>query len=425
MFSNIGRKIHVSASRYPQWNRVHQRKFSSTEAAGPSFGRRAYEFIKSRFTLYRIFRAGRVGIIGFGLYSTGFQAGLVNYAQDPHKIEKEMMKGVITATGAESYHPVHHPQHIQVKRVGEKIVFAAKDMCKERIEALTAENAKLKLTVDANFKKTDSQAQAADARKHTFSIKEKIAENDAEIQMFETFLTRLKGSWHYVVIDVPTVNAFVTAACPRRVFVHSGLMEKLKPTDDELALVLGHEISHFLLEHIEKEQSFSTTLKIGTLMLLSFIEPTGMLSLAYDFFLAGMTTFLDASYSRECEEEADTLGIELTARACFDTRKSVQVFKRLSNAMSGSGSGTSTSTNPEDTLIAEAIEEVKTTAGKGRRKASWNDTHPHWDDRIHNVTLLTKDFNSANYRTCQNALRYYIDSIGSIGGLLVGPADKK
>ena len=393
------------------------RKFS-TNPENPWFGKQIYLFIRSKLTFLHFVRAARIGFLGFAIYQAGYQTGLIHYAQDPHQIEKEMMKGVITATGADSYHPVYHPYHIQVKTVGERIVFAAKDMCKEKIETLIAENEKIHQEIEAYNKAKSHHNQ--EGRKHNFPMVEKIAENEAEILVWKTALSRLKGSWHYVVIAVPSINAFVTAACPRRVFVHSVLMEKLKPTDDELALVIGHEISHFLLEHVEKEQSYNVTLKILQLMLLSFIEPVGILSVLYDFLIAGVATYLDASYSRECEEEADELGMELAARACFDTKKSTKIFQRLSAALTGSP-------GPDVALFSEVPEASKdqdlkkikkdgsnplqATNPPVKRKANWNDTHPHWDERIENVNNLSDKFNPDKYRTCHSYLRYYMESI--------------
>jgi Zn-dependent protease with chaperone function len=382
------------------------RRFSTNADAGGgenvSFGKKVYTMIRSKVNGYQILRAARVAVLGYALYQTGYQSGLITYAQDPHKIEKEMMKGVIAAAGAESYHPVYHPHHMQVKRVSERIVFAAKDMYKEKLEKLVAENMQLEKDLLANNEKTPkTNIDSAQVRHSNFPLRDKFEKNKESIELYSTALNHMKGSWHYVVIAVPTINAFVTAACPRRVFVHSGLIEKLQPTDDELAIILGHEISHFILEHVEKEQSYNATLKILQLILLTFVEPLGLLSVFYDQLLSTVSTFLDASYSRECEEEADTLGIELAARACYDTSKSAKIFLKLANATMNP-----TSSSSSDPLVEE-------TELISHKSVGWNDTHPSWDSRIENVTTLSRDHNSERYRTCQSYLKYYMDSIAS------------
>ena len=51
------------------------------------------------------------------------------------------------------------------------------------------------------------------------------------------------ASWEVVIIDSPEPNAWVSPFLPCRVFVCRGLLEKLSPSDDELAMILGHEIT--------------------------------------------------------------------------------------------------------------------------------------------------------------------------------------
>jgi len=69
----------------------------------------------------------------------------------------------------------------------------------------------------------------------------------------------MKGDWHYIVTTAPDVNAFVTDLCPHRIFVHEGLLKECTPTDDELALILGHEISHLIYGHSEEDSQYRGT----------------------------------------------------------------------------------------------------------------------------------------------------------------------
>eukprot|EP00599_Poterioochromonas_sp_BG-1_P005530 CAMPEP_0173140788 /NCGR_PEP_ID=MMETSP1105-20130129/5103_1 /TAXON_ID=2985 /ORGANISM="Ochromonas sp., Strain BG-1" /LENGTH=435 /DNA_ID=CAMNT_0014053859 /DNA_START=33 /DNA_END=1340 /DNA_ORIENTATION=- len=415
-------------------SRFHGRRWESTAAStatgtasaagteAPSFAQRAWKTVRSKLTAVHFARAIRVGFLGIALYQAGYQAGLITYAQDPHKIEKEMMKGVIFAAGGENYHPVYHPHHIQVRRVGENLIFAAKQMCKEKIRRLELENKDLESTIDANNKEKmfATEKDKSEARHKNFDLREKLYNNKQELEMWQIAHSRLKGSWHYVVIDVPTVNAFVTAACPRRVFVHAGLLEKIHPTDDELALVMGHEISHFLLQHVEKEQSYDVGLKILQLILLTFVEPIGFFAIAYDYLVATIAQYLDAAYSRECEEEADTLGIELAARACYDTKKGTKMFEKLHNYATLVGGAPDplylegTSNSNEAVVIDQKTSETNKTEEKEEREkehASWSDSHPSWDDRIENITALSHQYSPENYSTCKSYLKKYIDSI--------------
>ena len=68
--------------------------------------------------------------------------------------------------------------------------------------------------------------------------------------------------WSIKIIDDPeTVNAWAMAG--GKMAVYSGLVEKLKPTDDELAQVLGHEIAHALAKHSAEKMSVAMASSIG------------------------------------------------------------------------------------------------------------------------------------------------------------------
>ena len=53
-----------------------------------------------------------------------------------------------------------------------------------------------------------------------------------------------KWKWQVNVIESDEVNAFCMAG--GKMAVYTGLLNKVQPTDDELAQVMGHEISHAL-----------------------------------------------------------------------------------------------------------------------------------------------------------------------------------
>jgi predicted Zn-dependent protease len=73
-------------------------------------------------------------------------------------------------------------------------------------------------------------------------------------------------AWSINVIDDPkTVNAFCMAG--GRMAIYTGLVDKLKPTDDELAHVLGHEISHALLQHSREQISEQMAVGVGVIVL--------------------------------------------------------------------------------------------------------------------------------------------------------------
>lgn len=407
-----------SRFQIPNW-KLTASGAASTEAP-LSFSDRAWRIVRSKLTVVHLVRAVGVAVLATAMYEAGYQAGLITYIEDPHNIEEKMVKKVLFSAGDANQRPLHHPHQIQVKRVGENLIFAAKQMFLEKARKLEAENKEIQLIIEANGEKIfsfDEKLDKDEIRRQTYDLEGKFYKNKRELARYQTTLSRLKGSWNYVVIDTPTVDAFVTPTCPRWIFVHKGLMEKLNPTDDELAFVIGHELSHFLFQHSEKKRDYDSNLKYFQLILLTFVEPVGFFALAYDYLLATTVQYLDASYSRECEEEADRLGIELAARACYDTKKSAKILEKLlahETHVDGTGDiynflifeGMSNFTS----MITE-IEKNEENDKREKKHASWSDNHPSFDDRIENITALSEQYSPEKYSACQSYLKKYIDSI--------------
>jgi predicted Zn-dependent protease len=134
-----------------------------------------------------------------------------------------------------------------------------------------------------------------------------------------------KWDWSVEVIDDPkTVNAWCMAG--GRMAVYTGLLEKVDPTDDELAQVMGHEISHALANHTAERMSVALATQAG-------VAIAGILS---DNAAAAMSvTALAASVavelpnSRAAESEADEIGIELAAKAGYNPNAAISLWQKM------------------------------------------------------------------------------------------------
>jgi len=129
-------------------------------------------------------------------------------------------------------------------------------------------------------------------------------------------------SWTVTVLDDPNnINAFVLPN--GNIFVFTGMIGFCS-SEDELGIILGHEISHSLLGHAAENVTRENVLesaKVTILFLLSAILPTDLLTwVSYAFGAGVISTLLRYPYGRSLEEEADKVGLQLAAKACFDIR---------------------------------------------------------------------------------------------------------
>ena len=151
-----------------------------------------------------------------------------------------------------------------------------------------------------------------------------------------------RWEWSVVVIDDPKmVNAWCMAG--GRMAIYTGLIKQLDPTDDELAQVMAHEISHALAKHTAEKMSIQIASSVGVAVVGIASDNTGIaLSGAA---LAAMLA-VNLPNSRAAEKEADRIGIELAARAGFDPAAAATLWKKM-GAVSGSGPPQFLSTHPE------------------------------------------------------------------------------
>jgi predicted Zn-dependent protease len=131
--------------------------------------------------------------------------------------------------------------------------------------------------------------------------------------------------WEVRVIDDPkTVNAFCMAG--GKMAIYSGLLEQLKATDDEIAQVMGHEISHALASHTRERMSVAySTGAVTTIAAIAL----GAGDQAAQLMQQAAIVAIQLPNSRESEAEADQIGIELAARAGYDPQAAVSLWDKM------------------------------------------------------------------------------------------------
>ncbi|CAM9336463.1 unnamed protein product, partial [Ascophyllum nodosum] len=128
-------------------------------------------------------------------------------------------------------------------------------------------------------------------------------------------------NWEFIVVKDDNMNAFALPG--GKVVVFTGLFE-VTPNSDALASVLGHEVGHVVANHGGEKVSKGF---LKEALLLMLVVVTG-----YDYFDAARSIgslVFDLPNSREMEREADYIGMQLTAKACFDPQEMPETFARM------------------------------------------------------------------------------------------------
>lgn len=351
----------------------------------------------------RVLIAFRAATLAASLYSAGYAAGVSYSAKDPEGTRKEQLLAVIRNMGA-----VNEDGTPKLLAMSSQEVAAVRQVFPKVLRAARAELAELKAELEKKMQTDKSSAQEfADEMKQLESARVQL-ENWRE----DGFL----------VLDDDTPNAFVHQFVPRVIFVHKGLFwrqalaqldqpprvgtqvtvlkagnvwewveikrvlsasevvircadgserqcavselrgvekrEGVVQSNEQLGLLLGHELSHVIHNHEDDRAAVLATAAGCQLVLLALLDPTGVLALVADFctgLLAHFAVYMPTS--RQNELEADATGLRIAARAGFDPCLAPRLFDRM------------------------AAHEEENSRHTGRVVPSWASTHPRSADR--------------------------------------------
>lgn len=134
--------------------------------------------------------------------------------------------------------------------------------------------------------------------------------------------------WEINLIGSKQINAFCMPG--GKIAFFSGLLDELKLNDDEVAMVMGHEIAHALREHARAQTAKSGLTSLGADLLGQLI---GQGKFAGAFRVGG--DLLNLRFSRDDESDADLVGLDLAARAGFDPRAGITLWQKMDAASRG------------------------------------------------------------------------------------------
>jgi len=336
-------------------------------------------------------KATRIPILVGAIYSLGYQNGIVETIRNPVKIQEGTFEEVCASYGVTDGSQIsiqtEKAKPMSLKRIGwmrgyeeaennkysERVAVIGKQIIQVARTYVRQELAKATLAARAKLK-IDEETTALSKAQIIRMLNE-----DKDVEEWTQALERIEGftlngieNWQYVVIESPVPNAFVSEMLPQRFFVTTGLFSEFVANDHELAMILGHEISHLIHGDNSRRNIFEFLFR-GLEITLLMLDPTeGMLSLAVASFLGSSRDALVAAFFRSTETEADELGCQLAAMACFDTRRGAKVFDKMRQCDEANGHG----------------------------RSSLLSSHPASGDRFAFVQKLSEDESLSKYKTC-------------------------
>jgi len=252
---------------------------------------------KSSLTWSRIafyVKVARIPFLIVAIYGLGYRQGVTDSVRNPLKLQQGTFETLLKEIGVDSDQDVEivsergvsgfstlewfigraqvkadDPRALKIASIGKEIICSARRYVRKNLED-AVEKAK------ENYKGRVMKDEV---------LARKLSE-DPEVEFWIHALERLEGAslegidkWQYVLATTPIPNAFVSEMLPQRLFVTTGLFEQFVHNDDELAMILGHEISHLIQGHLSQKSAFESFLRGLEIIVLMFDPTDGLLSL--------------------------------------------------------------------------------------------------------------------------------------------------
>ncbi len=188
-----------------------------------------------------------------------------------------------------------------------------------------------------------------------------VGEGDAQLRQLRTIAQKTipfaaawndgikDWRWEVNLIRSKQINAFCMPG--GKIAFYTGILDQLKLSTDEAAMIMGHEMAHALREHARERLAKSELTNLGLRLGAQLFGLGQMGDIA-----AGLgTQLLTLKYSRDDETEADLVGLELAARAGYQPSASVSLWKKMAST-GGSGGPGFLSTHPSGPDRITALE---------------------------------------------------------------------
>jgi predicted Zn-dependent protease len=131
--------------------------------------------------------------------------------------------------------------------------------------------------------------------------------------------------WEVNLIGSKQINAFCMPG--GKIAFYTGILETLRLTDDEVAIIMGHEVAHALREHSRERLAKNSITRFGTAIVGAVISGG-----RYADVINQAGSLATLKFSRDNETDADVIGLDLAARAGFDPRAGVTLWQKMTAA---------------------------------------------------------------------------------------------
>lgn len=201
----------------------------------------------------------------------------------------------------------------------------------DRTQTMLASAAEVNAQAAAAYQKTLQEAQKAG----------KLNRDAAQLRRVRAISQRLiaasgafrsdapSWAWEVNLITADEINAWCMPG--GKIAVYSGLIDALKPSDDELAAVIGHEIAHALREH--GREKVGQAMGVGVLAAIGGAVLNSRYGVDRSVSENVLGSVADLAFmrpnSRAMEQEADRIGVELAARAAYDPRAAISLWEKM------------------------------------------------------------------------------------------------
>ncbi|MBM3415609.1 MAG: M48 family metallopeptidase [Bacteroidetes bacterium] len=163
--------------------------------------------------------------------------------------------------------------------------------------------------------------------------------------------------WEVNLVEDKTVNAWCMPG--GKIVVYTGILP-ITQNEAALAAVMGHEVSHALLQHGNQRMSQVLMATVGQAALAVVVanKPRETQNLFLNAYGVGATVGVLLPFSRKHELEADKWGLIFTARAGYNPQEAIGLWERMEKAGDGQKPPEFLSTHPSEGRRIEKLKQM-------------------------------------------------------------------